>query len=142
MAEQPISVRGVVIDPAELQWRFTAAGGPGGQHANTANTAAEVRFDVAASPSLTEPQRARVRRRLAARLTGEGVLIVRADGHRSQRRNRDEARDRLAALLEEALAPPSRPRRATKPSKAARRRRLDAKRRRGEIKALRRRIDP
>jgi len=118
----------VAVD--ELQWRFTGSGGPGGQHANTANTRVELRFDVAASPSLSPAQRAR----LVARL-GPVVRVVAAD-ERSQARNRELALARLAERLSVALrvAPARRP---TAPPPAARRRRLESKRRRGALKRLR-----
>lgn len=114
----------------ELEWRFTGSGGPGGQHANTANTRAEVRFDVAASTSLGPRQRAR----LLARL-GPVVRVVASD-ERSQARNRDLALERLAARLAEALKV-GRPRVPTRPSAAARRERVQEKRRRSEVKRQR-----
>jgi ribosome-associated protein len=114
----------------ELEWRFTATGGPGGQHANTANTRAEVRFDVAASPSLGPRQRARLLERL-----GPSIRVVASD-ERSQARNRELALERLAARLAEALRV-ERPRVATRPSAAKKRARLEAKRRRSEIKRQR-----
>jgi len=119
----------------ELAWRFSGSGGPGGQHANTSNTRAEVRFDVASSPSLGPRQRAR----LLAKL-GPEVRVVAAD-ERSQARNRDLALQRLAMRLHEALKV-DRPRVATKPSKAARQARLDRKRRRSEVKRGRSRPQP
>jgi ribosome-associated protein len=114
----------------ELEWRFTGSGGPGGQHANTANTRAEVRFDVAASTSLGPRQRAR----LLARL-GPVVRVVASD-ERSQARNRDLALERLAARLADALKV-GRPRVPTRPSAAARRERVQEKRRRSEVKRQR-----
>jgi ribosome-associated protein len=114
----------------ELEWRFTGSGGPGGQHANTANTRAEVRFDVAASTSLGPRQRAR----LLARL-GPVVRVVASD-ERSQARNRDLALERLAARLAEALKV-GRPRVPTRPSAGARRERVQEKRRRSEVKRQR-----
>jgi len=115
----------------ELAWSFSASSGPGGQHANTSNTRAEVRFDVAASPSLTEAQRALLLERL-----GPVVRVVASD-ERSQTRNRALALDRLAARLAGALhLDPCR--RPTAPSRAARRRRVETKRRRGDLKRLRR----
>ena len=114
----------------ELDWRFSASGGPGGQHANTANTRVEVRFDVAGSPSLGPRQRARLLERL-----GPEVRVVASD-ERSQSRNRSLALDRLRSRLADALRhqPPRRP---TAPTEAARRRRLEAKRHRGQVKRLR-----
>jgi ribosome-associated protein len=115
----------------ELEWRFSGPGGPGGQHANTSNTRVEVRFDVAASPSLAPSQRTRLLERL-----GPVVRVVAADT-RSQARNRELALSRLRERLAAALRTP-RQRRATAPSAAARRRRVEAKRRRGSLKRQRR----
>jgi ribosome-associated protein len=115
----------------ELEWRFSGSGGPGGQHANTANTRVELRFDVAGSPSLGPRQRARLLERL-----GPVVRVVVTDT-RSQARNRELALARLRERLAAALRTP-RARRPTAPSAAARRRRLDAKRRRAELKRQRR----
>jgi ribosome-associated protein len=118
------------IPLAELEWRFSGSGGPGGQHANTANTRVELRFDVARAPSLGPRQRARLLERL-----GPVVRVVAAD-ERSQARNRALALDRLRSRLAEALR--VRPeRRATTPTPASRRRRLEDKRRRQDVKRLR-----
>jgi len=122
---------GIVIPERELTWRFSASGGPGGQHVNTSNTRAEVTFDVAGSPSLPEWARERL-------MTGLGpVVSVAASDRRSQARNRELALARLAARLESALdvAPPRRP---TRPTLASRKRRVEAKRRRGQLKRDRR----
>jgi ribosome-associated protein len=119
----------------ELEWRFTASGGPGGQHANTANTRAEVRFDIENSPSLGPRQRARLLERL-----GPAVRVVASD-ERSQLRNRELALDRLRSRLAEALRV-DRERRPTAPTHAARRRRVESKRKRGEVKRMRRRPWP
>jgi ribosome-associated protein len=121
----------LVIPAHELLWRFTASGGPGGQHANTSNTRAEVVFDVLASESLSEPQKARVVARL-----GSEVRVV-ASSERSQLRNRTLARARLAERLAGALHV-ERVRRATKPSKGAVERRLTAKSQRSGVKQQRR----
>jgi ribosome-associated protein len=118
----------------ELEWRFSGSGGPGGQHANTANTRAEVRFDVEASPSLGPRQRARLLGKL-----GPVVRVVASD-ERSQARNRDLALERLAARLNDALKV-ARPRVATRPSKGAKRARLQQKRHRSEVKRQRSRPD-
>jgi ribosome-associated protein len=120
---------------SELTWRFDTPGGPGGQHANRAATRAEVRFAVTGSPSLTDSQR----RRLQAKL-GPVVVAASADS-RSQSRNRDLALERLRSLLGEALRE-ERPRRKTKPSRAAKARRVDSKKRRGEVKRTRGRVRP
>jgi ribosome-associated protein len=119
--------RSCAIPLDELEWRFTSSGGPGGQHANRSNTRAEVRFDVAASPSLSEVHRARLVERL-----GPVVRVV-ADDERSQLRNRELALERLRARLAEALRV-ERTRRPTAPTRASRERRLETKRRRGETK--------
>ena len=135
MADEPGFLRvssSLRIPERELEWRFSRSGGPGGQHANTADTRAEVRFDVAGSPSLGPRQRARLLDRL-----GPEVRVVAAD-ERSQARNRALARRRLADRLAGALRIEA-PRTATKPSKAAVQRRLDAKRRQSARKADRRR---
>ena len=115
----------------ELEWRFSGPGGPGGQHANTSNTRVEVRFDVEASPSLTPSQRVRLLDRF-----GPVVRVVAVDT-RSQARNRELALSRLRERLADALRTP-RARRATAPTRAARRRRIEAKRRRGDLKRQRR----
>ena len=122
--------RSCSIPLSELEWRFSASGGPGGQHANTANTRAEVRFDVAGSPSLGPRQRARLLERV-----GPVVRVVAAD-ERSQARNRELALQRLAARLAEGLRV-ERTRVATSPSPAKRRARLEDKRRRAEVKRQR-----
>lgn len=114
----------------ELEWRFTASGGPGGQHANTANTKVDLRFDVGASPSLGPRQKARLLERI-----GPVVRVV-VDDERSQARNRQLAIDRLRSRLADALRVPT-PRHPTRPSAAARRARVESKRRRGEIKRTR-----
>jgi ribosome-associated protein len=115
----------------ELEWRFDASGGPGGQHANTSNTRAEVRFDVASSSSLGPRQRARLLDRLGP------VVVVAAADSRSQTRNRELALERLRHRLADALRVVA-PRRPTRPSRAARQRRLDQKKQRGETKRRRR----
>ena len=124
-----------MIPASELLWRFSRSGGPGGQHANKAATRAEVRFDIAGSPSLGPRQRARLQERL-----GDEVRVV-ADDERSQARNRDLALERLCARLAAALRV-DRPRRPTKPTAASVRRRLEAKRHQASRKANRRQPDP
>jgi ribosome-associated protein len=132
-----LRVRGSVSIPeGELRWRFSRASGPGGQGVNTTDSRVELVFDVAASTAFTEHQRARVLERLSGRLVA-GVLTVVAAEHRSQLRNREAARMRLAALLRDALEPDPPTRRPTRPSRAARERRLADKRRRTLIKRLR-----
>ncbi len=132
VADEDLVVRpGVVIPSGELTWRFSASGGPGGQHVNTSNTRAEVRFDIAGSPSLSPA----VRQRLLDRL-GDSVAVAASD-RRSQARNRELALQRLASRLAGALRVDT-PRRATRPTLGAKRRRLDAKRRQGLRKQERR----
>jgi len=131
---------GPEIRESELHWRFSRAGGPGGQGVNTTDSRVELSFDVTATTSLTGVLRDRALERLAGRLVG-GVLTVVASEHREQLRNRAAARARLLALLREATAPPGPRRRATRPTKASQRRRLDGKAHRGRLKAERRRQD-
>lgn len=131
--------RDLQIPQSELRFSFDRSPGPGGQNVNKVNTRAELRFDVDASPSLSEGQRSRLRERLASRLVGDGVLIVRSSRHRSQMRNRQDCLDKLAILLAEALRPPPPKRRPTRPGRAARARRLDHKRRQAGKKQNRRR---
>jgi ribosome-associated protein len=126
------------LPPSELEFRATRSGGPGGQHVNTASTRVELVFDLAGSPTLTEAERARARRRLRSRLDGEGRLRVVAQDERSPHRNRQLATERFCALMRDALAPPPPPRRPTRPTTAATRERLEAKRRDAVRKRLRR----
>ena len=127
---------GLTIPDAELVERFSRSSGPGGQSVNTTDSRVELSWDVSASAALSDAQRARLVARLGARLT-DGVLTISASEHRAQLRNRIAARERLAGIVATALAP-ERVRRATRPSKGAKQKRLDAKRRRGALKAARR----
>jgi ribosome-associated protein len=127
----------LVIPGGELDERFSRSSGPGGQSVNTTDSRVELSFDVQRSPSLPGYARERALGRLAGRLT-DGVLTITASRERSQLLNRLAARDRLAAVLDEAVAAPPRPRVATRPSRAARQRRLDDKRRRAQTKRDRR----
>jgi ribosome-associated protein len=129
---------GLVIPEAELAERFSRSSGPGGQSVNTTDSRVELSWDVGASAVLTDAQRARLLERLASRLV-DGVLTIAASEQRSQFQNRAAARRRLQDLVADGLAPPSPARRATKPSRAAKARRVDDKRRHGELKATRRR---
>ena len=131
---------GLQIPAAELVERFSRSAGPGGQSVNTADSRVELRWDVLASAALDERQRAILASALSARLSG-GVLAVTASEHRAQLRNRQAARARLAAIVSRALVPPT-PRRATRPTRASAQRRLDAKRRRAEVKVARQRPPP
>ena len=130
---------GLVIPAGELVERFSRSSGPGGQSVNTTDSRVELEYDVARPPPSTDAQRARALRRLGTRLVG-GRLVVTASEHRSQHRNRVAARERLAELLRSGLAPPPPPRRPTRPTRGSQRRRLDAKKQRGETKALRGRV--
>lgn len=131
----PYVIRGSVSLPeAELEWRFTRSSGPGGQHVNTTDSRVELRLDLQRTTALPEVWRERALERLADRLVGDGVLVVRAGEHRSQWRNRETAAVRMAALLRDATEPPPRPRRKRKVSRGANERRLRGKRHRGDIK--------
>jgi ribosome-associated protein len=138
MAAIPIT-RSISIDSDELQESFTRAGGPGGQHVNTTDSAVLLRFDVGASPSLPDAVKNRLAVLAGSRLTRDGVLVLRSEGARSQLLNRQEVRERLVELIREATIVPKR-RRPTKPSKAAKAKRLDGKTKRSSVKSLRGRV--
>jgi ribosome-associated protein len=127
---------GIEIDERELEERFIRASGPGGQNVNKLSTAVQLRFDVRRSPSLPDGVRARLERLAGRRLTRDGVLVISAQRHRTQERNRQDALDRLIELVERAAVAPI-PRRKTKPTKGSRERRLESKKRRSNIKGLR-----
>ena len=127
----------LVIPAAELSWRFSRSSGPGGQGVNTTDSRVELSWNLAASTALPPALRARAQERLAGRLVN-GVLTIAASEHRAQLRNREAAEARLAALIAEAVAPPPRARRATRPSRGATERRIAEKKRRGQIKRNRR----
>jgi len=137
IAPGPGAPHGLTIPDEELLEQFSHASGPGGQGVNTSSSRVQLSVDLATTTALDAAQRARVLERLGPRLVGT-VLTVTAAEHRSQRRNRAAARERLAALLREAVQPPV-PRRATRPTLASRRRRLEEKRERSEIKQSRQR---
>lgn len=128
--------RKVTVPDHELEFRASRSGGPGGQGVNTTSSKVELRWNVDESEALAGWQRDLVHERLGNRITDDGVLIIQASEERSQHQNREAARSRFQALLKEAITPPKR-RRKTKPSRAAKRRRLEEKRHRGRIKELR-----
>jgi ribosome-associated protein len=133
-----LHVRGsVVIAEAELSWRFSRSSGPGGQSVNTTDSRVELSYDVARSKSLGPTYRARALDRLGPRLV-DGVLTVAASEHRSQLRNREAAEQRLAQTLAAAIAPPPRPRRPTRATKASVERRIASKKKRSQVKRMRR----
>ncbi len=138
MTAIPVS-HSIAIDSDELVESFTRSSGPGGQHVNTTDSAVVLRFDVANSPNLPEAVKHRLVAIAGSRMTREGVLVLRSEGARSQLLNREEVRERLIAMIREALIVPKK-RRPTKAGKAAKAKRVDAKTRRGAIKQARSRV--
>jgi ribosome-associated protein len=133
--------RSIFLDERELDESFVRASGPGGQNVNKVSTAVELRWNVAQSPALPEPVRARLMKLAGRRLTLDGVLIIQADQFRSQDRNRADALDRLIQLVREAAIAPI-PRRPTRPTLGSKKRRLESKGKRGDLKKLRSNKDP
>jgi ribosome-associated protein len=134
----PIWITGrLSLDPNEIEETFVRAAGPGGQHVNKTSSAVQLRFDIRNSPSLPYDVRGRLERLAGQRVTNDGVLVLTAQSERSQKRNREEALERLLELIRAAARPPV-PRKPTKPSKASKRRRLDDKKHHGALKSLRR----
>ena len=127
----------IVLSEDELAWKAVRASGPGGQHVNKTSTAVELRFDVRGSPALPEPVRARLYGLAGARLTQDGVLVLVAQGSRSQEMNRQEALERLLALIRKAAEPPPPPRKKTRPTYASKLKRLEGKAKRSGVKAMR-----
>jgi ribosome-associated protein len=127
----------IALDDSELEERFVRSSGPGGQNVNKVSTAVQLRFDAAHSPALSPAIRARLLRLAGSRVTGTGTIIITAERFRSQSRNRADALERLVELIRQAAQPVKR-RRATVPTRASRARRLDEKKRRGNLKRTRR----
>jgi ribosome-associated protein len=140
MAGEDLWVGRLCIPSRELEVEAVRSGGPGGQNVNKVATQVQIRFDVRGSPSLGEEQRALIERRLANRLTARGELLVRSSRFRERSRNLEDARQRLAAWIGAALAP-RKARRATRPSRGSKERRLSTKRKRAERKRARRGLD-
>jgi len=126
----------ISIHEGELEESFMRASGPGGQNVNTVATAVELRFDVVHSPNLPHQVKVRLRKVAGRRMTNSGIIVIKAERFRNQERNRDDARQRLIALIRQAAVAPRR-RIATRPTKASKERRLKAKSQRGEIKKMR-----
>jgi ribosome-associated protein len=130
----------VRVPRAELTYRATRSGGPGGQHVNTSSTRVELAWNVDASPSVSDEERARIREKLSNRISGEGLLLLSASEHRSQNRNKEAVTERFVALVRQALVVQAK-RKKTRPGKAAREARLHAKKHRSEVKRRRRSLE-
>ena len=132
----------IELDEAELEFSFIRASGPGGQNVNKVATAVQMRFDARRSPSLPNDVSTRLQKLAGSRLTNDGVIVITANRFRTQDRNKADAIDRLVELIARAAEPPPPPRKKTRPSKAAKAKRVDSKVRRGAVKAMRGRPGP
>jgi ribosome-associated protein len=131
----------ILLDESELQESFLRASGAGGQNIQKVETAVQLRFDARHSPSLPPLVRARLEKLAGRRLTKDGIVVITAQRHRTQERNRADARERLLELIRVAAVPPPPPRRETKPTYGSKLRRLEGKKLRGDVKALRGKVD-
>lgn len=136
MADPIVITRSISIDPSEIEETFVRGSGPGGQNVNKVASAVQMRFDLVNSPSLSEPVKRRVAALAGSRLTKDGVIVIISNSHRDQPLNRAEALARLVALIREGAYPPK-PRIATRPTLASKRRRLEGKSKRSEVKQMR-----
>jgi len=142
VSASPLVVRpGLVIPAADLSWEFSRSGGPGGQHVNTTDTRARLRFALESTNALGPGVKRRLREQHPGWITQDGELLVTSDEHRSQGQNVDACLDRLSAAILAALTPP-RPRRPTSPTRASTQRRFSTKKARGAVKSGRRKVDP
>jgi ribosome-associated protein len=130
----------ISIDEKEIHEEFIRSSGPGGQNVNKVATAVQLRFDVRNSPSLSDDVRDRLISSAGRKITKDGILVIKAARHRTQEQNRKDAIERLADLVKKAAAPPPKPRKETRPSRASKERRIESKRRKSEVKTMRRSI--